>query len=132
MRFTDDAQEAWELYQDKEVDFVSQLPQEELENHKDALVFQPETDCILFNQEAEPLNDIQVRQALALAIDHSALAEILKTGTTAASGLVPARYRPGGGRGFPYHCWLHCWIWRAPRSGGGSDPGEGSPASGWL
>lgn len=90
VRFTDDAQEAWELYQDKEVDFVSQLPQEELENHKDALVFQPETDCILFNQEAEPLNDIQVRQALALAIDHSALAEILKTGTTAASGLVPS------------------------------------------
>ncbi len=90
LRFTDNAQEAWELYQDKEVDFVSQLPQEELESHKDALVSQPATDCLLLNEKTEPLGDIQVRRALALAIDHSALAEILGTGATAASGLVPS------------------------------------------
>lgn len=100
-RFADDAEAAWKLYESKEVDFVSPLPEERLaELAKDSTWSAAPnlaTYTILFNTAAAPLNDPLMRQALSLSLDRNALAELAGVTAQAATGLVPYGV-PGDGK----------------------------------
>ena len=82
--FTGTAEEAWQLYEEDTVDFVWELPQEQIvelaqsETVTHDLAHELETYTLLLNCDQQVFADILVRQALTLSID---------------------RFCPGGGRG---------------------------------
>ena len=97
-RFARDAQEAWKLYEEKEVDFVASLPQEQLDQLAEEGTLTPElgTYTILLNCQQGVLGDVQVRQALTAVIDRTAVAQAAGGTAQAAEGLVPPGV-PGDG-----------------------------------
>ena len=99
-RFADSSEDAWALYKNKEVDFVSPLPEERLaELAKDSTwsaASDLSTFTILFNTAAAPLNDPLMRQALSLSLDRSALSKLAGAAARPATGLVPYGV-PGSG-----------------------------------
>ena len=92
-RFAASAEEAWNLYTAKSVDFVSPLPESELQNlAKDknwAATPELNTNTLLFNTASDPFSDPKVRQAFSLATDRSALCAAAGTAAQSATGLVP-------------------------------------------
>lgn len=99
-RFAESAEDAWSLYKNKEVDFVSPLPEERLAELAKDDMWSPApglaTYTILFNTAAEPLNDPLMRQALSLSLDRNALAKLAGAAARPATGLVPYGV-PGSG-----------------------------------
>ncbi len=90
-RFASSAEEAQTLYEEKKVDAVWPLTQERMEE----LSFQEdwqaepvlETYSVLFNGEI--LQDVELRKALSLTIDRSAIAQLAGPAAQAAEGLIP-------------------------------------------
>lgn len=92
-RFAETAEDAWDLYQDKQVDLVWPLPEEEL-NHlldKQEEKARPELGVytVLFNYQREELADPLLREAMELAIDRNALAQAAGDSARPAEGLIP-------------------------------------------
>lgn len=90
-RYADTAEEAWTLYEEKNVDFVWPLPTEQLAQAEEEqkTVRQMSTYTVLFNDRAELFTDPLVRQALFLAVDRSAIAALVGVTARPAGGLVP-------------------------------------------
>lgn len=91
--FAETAEDAWDLYQDKQVDLVWPLPEEEL-NHlldKQEEKARPELGVytVLFNYQREELADPLLREAMELAIDRNALAQAAGDSARPAEGLIP-------------------------------------------
>lgn len=90
---TDTVEDAYALFLDNAVDFVSPIPDERLaERLENKLYVQPQglsTYTVLMNSGSEAFADPQVRRAFSLAIDRAALAELAGPGAAAARGLVP-------------------------------------------
>lgn len=92
-QFAKTAEEAWDLYESKKVDFVSPLPEEELQSIAKNKNWSPVTELntytLLFNTAADPFSDPKLRQAFSLAIDRSALSQAVSVSAKPATGLVP-------------------------------------------
>lgn len=92
-RFAEDADKAWELYENKEVDAVWPLPQERLAglaaDETWSAIPQLGTYTVIYNCGHELLEDVLIRQAMAWAIDRNALAAAAGVTAQAAEGLVP-------------------------------------------
>ena len=102
-RFADTAEEAWALYEQKEVDFVWELPQEQLEaaaeDEAAALTTELGTYAVLYRSDETILADPAVRRAMALAIDRNAVAAAAGATARPAEGLVPPGVPGGEGEG---------------------------------
>ena len=92
-RFAEDADKAWELYENKEVDAVWPLPQERLAelaaDESWSAIPQLGTYTVIYNCGHELLEDVLIRQAMAWTIDRNALAAAAGVTAQAAEGLVP-------------------------------------------
>ena len=92
-RYAASREEAWTLYENKEVDFVWALPEEQLALEAEDETWSPApelaTTTVLFNCAAEPFTDPLIRRALGLAVDREALAEALGVTARPAEGLIP-------------------------------------------
>ena len=92
-RFAEDADKAWELYENKEVDAVWPLPQERLAelaaDETWSAIPQLGTYTVVYNCGHELLEDVLIRQAMAQVIDRNALAAAAGVTARAAEGLVP-------------------------------------------
>ena len=92
-RFAEDAEEAWELYENKEVDAVWPLTQERLTelaaDEEWTAIPQLSTYTVVYNCGHELLEDVLIRQAMAQVIDRNALAAVAGVTARAAEGLVP-------------------------------------------
>ena len=92
-RFAEDADKAWELYENKEVDAVWPLPQERLAelaaDETWSAIPQLGTYTVIYNCGHELLEDVLIRQAMAWTIDRNALAAAAGVTAQAAEGLVP-------------------------------------------
>lgn len=92
-RFAETAEEAWKLYQDKQVDLVWPLPEEELsrllEKEKERAMPELGVYTVLFNYQKEELADPFLRAAMDLAIDRTALAQAAGASARPAEGLIP-------------------------------------------
>lgn len=109
--FAHDAENAWQLYEEEAVDFVSPLPDQRITQRIDASQGQwapsPELSAytVLFNTNQLPFDDEAVRRAFSLAVNRSALAELAGVTGQPAPALVPAGiaglegedFRAGGG-----------------------------------
>lgn len=91
--FAKDAEEAEKLYDEKLVDAVWPLTEEHLtklaQNQDWHPIPQLSSYAVVYNCQRKLLEDIQIRQALALAIDRNALAAAAGVTAVAAEGLVP-------------------------------------------
>ncbi len=91
--FAGSAEEAWSLYESKTVDAVWPLPDVRLNE----LAADPEwsplpelaTYAALFNCTSELFSDPALREALSLAIDRNALAQVAGAAALPAAGMVP-------------------------------------------
>ena len=107
--FSEDADEAWAMYEDKEVDLVWPLPRKQVdklaEKEKHAAVPELCTHAVLFNDRQEQLSDPTIRRAMHMVIDRNALAQAQGKTVFPAEGLVPpgvpenesADFRTAGG-----------------------------------
>ena len=90
--FASDA-EAYALYQNGEVDFVEDLPEDvlrELSLQEDWTATPlAATYTVLINNLVSPLDIETIREALSLSIDCDAVAAAAEAGSVAAAGLVP-------------------------------------------
>lgn len=90
--FADTAEDAWALYEAGTVDFVGQLPEEELEARAEdearPLSAELGTYVVLLNCAQDPFDEAAVRRALTLVLDRNALAQMAGTDARAAEGLV--------------------------------------------
>ena len=92
--FAANAGSAQELYQQGTVDAVWPLTEERLMELAQDETWQPTpqlaTYCVVYNGGAEsPLADQAIRQALTLAVDRNALADLAGVTAAAAEGLIP-------------------------------------------
>ena len=92
-RFSDTAEEAWELYREKEVDAVWPLPEKQLQKLSEDEHWKPSpelgTTAVLVNYSQDELADPLVRQAMNLVIDRTVLAQAAGMMAQPAEGLVP-------------------------------------------
>ncbi len=89
----EDSNAAYSAYLNDEVQFIKDVPTEEIPNLRDNEEFHVDTILgtyyIAMNNEVEPFTDPLVRKAMSLAIDREYVAETLMQGTyTAASNFV--------------------------------------------
>ena len=88
--FADTAEEAAALYDDKTVDLVWPLTDEEIERQAEVTpLTELGTYTVLFNCNQSVFADQQVRQAMVMAIDRNAAAEAAGITARPAEGLVP-------------------------------------------
>lgn len=100
-RYTDSAEEGWALYETGEVDFVWPVPEEQLAELPEQYQARNLSTCaVLYNGAAEVFLDPQIRQAMALAVDRSAVAELAGVTARTAAGLVPDSVPQSGGETF--------------------------------
>lgn len=102
--FADTAEEAAALYDNKTVDLVWPLTDEEIERQAEVTpLTELGTYTVLFNCNQSVFADQQVRQAMVMVIDRNAAAEA--AGITAGRRGIGAARRPRrGGGGFPHRC----------------------------
>lgn len=90
--FSDTAEDAYALYSDNTVDFVSpvsdQRTAERMENNLYTLPEGLSTYTVLMNNAGAAFSDARVRQAFSLAIDRNAIAEVAGAAACAARGIV--------------------------------------------
>lgn len=93
LRYAETAEDAWALYQDGTVDFVSPLSREALEQAAESETWTaiPELDTytLLFNTAADPFSDPAACKAFALSLDRTVLSGTAGVETWPATGLVP-------------------------------------------
>ena len=91
-RYADTPEEAQSLYENKEVDFVSRVTDDQLaklvEEESPSLIQELGVYTILFNCRQEQLADPQVRGALVLSLDRAAIAEAAGETARAAEGFI--------------------------------------------
>lgn len=91
--FAQTADEAWELYSAGTVDFVGALPETEYaklaSDANRTPVMQLSAEALLFNLQAEPMDNPSVREALSKAVDYAAVCEAAGPTVTAAEALIP-------------------------------------------
>ena len=91
--FTAGADEAWQLYEAGDIDYIAHLPNSVIaelsqdESWKPTAVYA--TTSVLYNNESDTFSNEHIRKAFDLAIDRAALAEQLGVTATAATGCVP-------------------------------------------
>lgn len=104
--FITDPNTAMQAAQAGEIDVNDQIPSEEIQRlmaEEPYLNVAPWAGCwyIVFNNDVEPTNDINVRKALALAIDRKSIVEnVTKAGEIPATGFINAVARDSNGN--PY------------------------------
>ena len=90
--FADTPEDGWELYQAGTVDFLAELPEQQLqvlaEDPQWTPLADPTTGLLLFNTNSDWLSDPLVRQALQAVIDRTAISAALGFSYIPASGLV--------------------------------------------
>lgn len=103
-RFADTAEEAWALYEAGTVDFVGELPQEQLElraaDQTKSLTAELSTYAVVLNCARDLFDEAEVRRALTLVLDRNALAQAAGTSARAAEGLVPPDVPDSDGTAF--------------------------------
>ena len=103
-RFADTAEEAWALYEAGTVDFVGELPQEQLElraaDQTKSLTAELSTYAVVLNCARDLFDEAEVRRALTLVLDRNALAQAAGTDARAAEGLVPPDVPDSDGTAF--------------------------------
>ena len=92
-QFADTAEEAWSLYEAGTVDFVSQLPEEQLaaraeDDNGGSLSAELGTYVVVLNCGQDFFIEPEVRRALTLVLDRNALAQAAGADARAAEGLV--------------------------------------------
>lgn len=91
-RYADTPEKAHSLYEDKEVDFVSRVTDEQLtklvQEDSPSLIQELGVYTILFNCRQEQLADPQVRGALALSLDRTAIAVEAGEAADPAEGFI--------------------------------------------
>lgn len=91
-RFAETAEQAQALYEDKSVDLVWPLTDEEIaeqaEDETKTPIYELGTTSVLFNCAQEVFTDPLVRRAMILAIDRGALAQAAGVTARAAEGLI--------------------------------------------
>ena len=92
-QFADTAEEAWSLYEAGTVDFVSQLPEEQLaaraeDDNGGSLSTELGTYVVVLNCGQDFFIEPEVRRALTLVLDRNALAQAAGADARAAEGLV--------------------------------------------
>lgn len=91
-RFAATAEDAWALYEAGTVDFVGELPQEQLElraaDETKPLSAELGTYAVVLNCAQDFFDEAEVRRALTLVLDRNALAQAAGTDARAAEGLV--------------------------------------------
>lgn len=91
--FADSAEDAWALYEDKLVDAVWPLPEEELSDRAEDETWSPipelGTYSVVYHTDKGAFTDPLIRQAFAMAIDRNALMEVADVTAVVAEGLVP-------------------------------------------
>ena len=102
--FADTADDAWSLYEAGTVDFVGELPEEQLEaraqDEARPLSAELGTYVVLFNCAQDPFDEADVRRALALVLDRKTVAQAAGTDARAAEGLVAPGVPDSGGGAF--------------------------------
>lgn len=102
--FADTADDAWSLYEAGTVDFVGELPEEQLEaraqDEARPLSAELGTYVVLFNCAQDPFDEADVRRALALVLDRNTVAQAAGTDARAAEGLVAPGVPDSGGGAF--------------------------------
>lgn len=92
-RFADSAEEAWELYEAREVDAVWPLTEERLsrlaEDESWSAIPELGTYSVVYQETEGVFADPLIRQAFALAIDRAALLDAADGTAVAAEGLIP-------------------------------------------
>lgn len=90
--FADTAEEAWSLYEAGTVDFVGELPEEQLvtrmEEETKPLSAELGTYVVVLNCAQDLFDETAVRQALTMVLDRNTAAQAAGTGARAAEGLV--------------------------------------------
>lgn len=91
--FADSAEDAWSLYEEKLVDAVWPLPEEQLskraEDENWAPIAELGTYSVLYHNDKGVFADPLIRQAFDMAIDRNALMEVADVTAVVAEGLVP-------------------------------------------
>jgi len=91
--FASDRQKAYKMYQNQEVDCVSDLPESAIEELSGQPNFQSislgKTYCVLYNNYTDVFSDRNVRAAFDLAIDRASLADTVGMNAVSAAGLIP-------------------------------------------
>lgn len=92
-RFAETPEEAWDWYEDKQVDLVWPLPEEELAHQLDKGTQTPMPELgvytVLFNAQQENLADPLLREAMSLVIERNTLAQTAGVSARPAEGLIP-------------------------------------------
>ena len=103
-RFAATAEEGQTLYEQKQVDVIWPLTEERLSELAQDEEWSPiptlETFSVVYHCAGDPLEDQAIRQALSLAVDRNALAELAGVTATAAEGLIPPGVPENGEQDF--------------------------------
>lgn len=89
---------ALNAYESGEIQVLSSVPTDEIvrlktEDPNFAVQYKASTPHLAFNVDKEPVNDVNVRKALSLAIDRVKLTEqVLKGGEIPATGIIPPSF----------------------------------------
>ena len=91
--FAQDSRQAWQLYENGEIDYIAHLPDEVIEelsqqdgwSARDILA----TACVLYNNETDLFSNEHIRKAFDLAIDRAAATAAGGAENSPATGLVP-------------------------------------------
>ena len=91
--FAASAEDAWELYEEGEVDAVWPLPEAQLSERAEDENWSPipelSTYAVVYHSDKGVFSDPLIRQAFAMVIDRNALMEVADVTAVAAEGLVP-------------------------------------------
>ena len=91
--FTANADEAWQLYEAGDIDYIAHLPDSVItelsqdESWKSTAVYA--TASVLYNNESDTFSNEHIRKAFDLAIDRTAVTKAAGAENRAATGLVP-------------------------------------------
>ena len=91
--FAQDSRQAWQLYENGEIDYIAHLPDEVIEelSQQDGWSARAilATACVLYNNETDLFSNEHIRKAFDLAIDRTAATAAAGAENSPATGLVP-------------------------------------------
>ena len=91
--FAQDSRQAWQLYENGEIDYIAHLPDEVIEelSQQDGWSARAilATACVLYNNETDLFSNEHIRKAFDLAIDRAAATAAGGAENSPATGLVP-------------------------------------------
>jgi len=91
--FAANADEAWQLYESGDIDYIAHLPDSVIEELSQDKSWRPTavyaTACVLYNNESDTFSNEHIRKAFDLAIDRAAATAAGGAENSPATGLVP-------------------------------------------